>query len=466
MKHLAIGIVLVALVGCGGGGGLLIDAASLAVTDRFHRDRSSRPADAPGYIRATTATISKPGQPIYSVGNTLLVGVDHGRAPERLPVTGTREGIDIRQGTLPTGVTRDELADYLRESVPVAERFAAGNPAVRVIGSSTPAQRRLAAAAVRFVNAALPPWAKMEVGAALPGMSLRDTISDIGRRFVSGAELPNTIHIEWVPCSEFYACIGTGATAWKHGGPLIENAYIQMNAGAPAAGDNGQAVILLAHEILHTLGLGHVGGRFDTIMEAGNAVYLPCQTSCQPFSLLYPIDREALRVLYHRAVPGSGITDFGPWASYSRHIVGRSPHAWFGVAFRNGYAEPWAWGDRPTQALADNGALEGRVSWNGSLVGVVPDGSPVTGDAGISVRIETLAGQASFTDIAYDTTGDQWLDGDLRYAIAVDGNTFRQTGGDAGVVTGIFVGSHHQGAAGTVERTDLAAAFGAARSEP
>lgn len=305
----------------------------------------------------------------------------------------------------------------------------------------------------------------MEVGVALPGASLKSTINQFGRRFVSGAELSNTIHVEWLPCSEYYGCMGSGATAWTHGSPAIENAYIQMNTGAPATTHNRQAAILLAHEILHALGMEHVGERFDSIMESSAAIFDVCQTSCQPFSLLYPIDREALRVLYHRAVPGTDITDFGPWASYSRHIVGRSPHAWFGVAYRNGYAEPWAWGDRPTQALADNGALEGSVSWNGALVGIVTDGSPVTGDAGISVRIETLAGQAAFTDIAYDTTGNQWHDGDLHYTIAVDGNTFRQTGGDDGVVTGIFVGSHHQGAAGTVERTNLAAAFGAVRKE-
>ena len=98
--------------------------------------------------------MSRPGQPIYSVGGgTLLVGVDHGREPESLPVTGSRQGIDIRQGTLPTGVTRAELADYFEEAAPVAARFAAGNPVVRVIGESTPRQRRVTAAAVRFVNA-------------------------------------------------------------------------------------------------------------------------------------------------------------------------------------------------------------------------------------------------------------------------------------------------------------------------
>ena len=107
MKHrslIALAAIL-ALAGCGGGGGgggLLADIASLAITDQFHRDSSSQSASAPNYIRATTTTISKPGQPIYSVGGTFLVGVDHGRAPERLPVTSTRQGVDIHQGTLPT----------------------------------------------------------------------------------------------------------------------------------------------------------------------------------------------------------------------------------------------------------------------------------------------------------------------------------------------------------------------------
>ncbi len=43
------------------------------------------------------------------------------------------------------------------------------------------------------------------------------------------------------------------------------------------------------------------------------------------------------------------------------------------------------------------------------------------------------------------------------------GNTFRQTSGDAGRLTGVFVGRDHEGATGTLERTDLTAAFGASR---
>ena len=56
-----------------------------------------------------------------------------------------------------------------------------------------------------------------------------------------------------------------------------------------------------------------------------------------------------------------------------------------------------------------------------------------------------------------------WGDGDLAYRISVRGNTFRETGGDAGRVTGIFTGRSHEGAAGTLERSDLTAAFGATR---
>ena len=60
-------------------------------------------------------------------------------------------------------------------------------------------------------------------------------------------------------------------------------------------------------------------------------------------------------------------------------------------------------------------------------------------------------------------TGTTWLDGDLGYSIAVRGNTFRETGGDTGQLMGIFTGRQHEGAAGTLERTDLTAAFGASR---
>ena len=60
-------------------------------------------------------------------------------------------------------------------------------------------------------------------------------------------------------------------------------------------------------------------------------------------------------------------------------------------------------------------------------------------------------------------TGAMWGDGDLKYDIAVSGNAFVQTGGDAGSVTGAFFGSGHEGMGGVLERNDLAAGFGGTR---
>ena len=86
--------------------------------------------------------------------------------------------------------------------------------------------------------------------------------------------------------------------------------------------------------------------------------------------------------------------------------------------------------------------------------------------------MDDLTGEADFTELETWTAGAMpseagagttWGDGDLLYSIIVTGNTFRQIGGDEGRLTGIFVGAEHQGAAGTLARSDLTAAFGAER---
>ena len=191
-----------------------------------------------------------------------------------------------------------------------------------------------------------------------------------------------------------------------------------------------------------------------------------------PMSLLYPLDREALQVLYTNLAAGDTPTSYGYWSSSSLHIAGNGPQANFGVAMRNGIAEPWAHGHLPKTYLADNQSLPGRATWAGTLLGLTPEAAAVVGDAEISVSLSTMTGRADFTNLeawAANTapgdagTGTQWLDGDLGYAIAIRGNTFRETNGDAGRLTGAFTGATHEGAAGTLDRTDLTAAFGAER---
>ena len=96
------------------------------------------------------------------------------------------------------------------------------------------------------------------------------------------------------------------------------------------------------------------------------------------------------------------------------------------------------------------------------------------GNAEINVNLDTMDGRADFTELQSwnaDTTpgalgtGTQWYTGALGYTIAVGRNYLRSTGGDAGTVNGQFYGTSHEGVAGSVERDDLTASFGARREQ-
>ena len=88
------------------------------------------------------------------------------------------------------------------------------------------------------------------------------------------------------------------------------------------------------------------------------------------------------------------------------------------------------------------------------------------------MQLETLRGSLAFTDmekwparqnLGEVGTGTTWGDGDLHYDLEVAGSVFRQTGGDAGTISGMFFGRNHENVGGTLRRTDLAAGFGAER---
>lgn len=499
-KFVSIFILLVVLVACGGGGNGTVNVQPPASMPQQpqqplpfpfrgganqHYDTSQLPnksrADAkhmPIYHDGTYDVVG--GFPVSpeSRSKRLFVGVDQGTTHIRnLPVTGERGKTEIRFGTLNDGVGREQVVKYINEATGGSISKYETAPEVRVIGPSNERDRNMVLAAVRLVNAALPESTKISVGAPLPGFSLRNTVDNRGAYFTSGQELDNTIHIEFVPDGAFYDG-NAGATSWANyprGGAAIENSYIQFNKGANVYRDSTirRSVILLAHEIIHSLGFdGHPSPNFDTILESTSGIYALIQGTKQPRSLLYPIDREALRVMYSRLGNGLRPESLGLWTSSSMHIHGNGPHTGFGVALRNGYAEPYAYGYLPGIDLAQNRALFGSVSWIGALLGLTPTAASVAGDAEIGVNLRTLTGRADITNLetwavgaapGEAGTGIVWGDGDLGYSIVVRGNTFRETGGDAGRLTGVFVGASHEGAAGTLERSDLTAAFGASR---
>ena len=96
----------------------------------------------------------------------------------------------------------------------------------------------------------------------------------------------------------------------------------------------------------------------------------------------------------------------------------------------------------------------------------------LAGAADLTINLATLRGQIDFTGLEHwgvnatpgtVGSGTIWNDGDLSYSVIVRGNTFRQTGGDAGEVTGAFFGARHEGMGGVVERSDMSAGFGGTR---
>ena len=229
----------------------------------------------------------------------------------------------------------------------------------------------------------------------------------------------------------------------------------------------------LIHEIVHALGRNH-----PTLEQFFSQTVMARHPDFT--DLIYPLDREALLAVYSRLRPGSTVAslaeDLGPWSDTSVHLLGEFSAAVedvsFGVALRNGLAQPWATGPAPLTNLTDNAAISGSASWSGRLLGFTPEAEPVAGAADLTIALDTLDGDLEFTELEHWTagrapgpaeSGTMWDDGDLSYAVEVRGNTFTRTAGDEGIVTGAFLGAEHQAMGGTLQRDDLSAAFGGAR---
>ena len=276
----------------------------------------------------------------------------------------------------------------------------------------------------------------------------------------------------------------------------IQNAYSAQDV-----------IALLVHEILHAMGMHHLDpGLFpNSIMSfAGSEEDLDGVTG----HVLYPVDREALLAAYSAFRPGtlpghyvqgsvsgvldstgegtdshefgfggsgySGLSpdDLGPWDDTAFHLRGTVDIAGgavsFGVASRNGLAQPWTSGPTPWMDLEDNPLVPETALWSGRLLGLTPAAETVAGAANLRIYLETMAGELSFTDLenwgAHEApgpvgTGILWKAGELQYDVAVRRNTFFSIGNDEGTATGAFFGHAHQAMGGTLERADLTASF-------
>ena len=467
---------------------------ALAATLAACGGESDPPVAEPRGLPLQTAVHARQA-PVVELDGRLHVGTDVAAPAGDLPIVAVHGDASVSHGTIRDGVGTAETNAYLRADAAsygspdgaedsdvqllsdgLVLRFAASPPTVRV-AEGTPAELiDETVRVVQAINAALPREWQLRFGAEpVPAGTADVADGEVLVAFAPQAEWPS----DAVPpagediglAEPRYAIVATGDREI----PLS----IEIVAGRvwvdPSQTAGLERLGVIAHELIHLLGRGHVDAeRFPrTLMVDGGSEELSGH-------ILHPLDREALLAVYGRfgsaTPPGDIAEELGPWSDISTHVRGAlgvgSEEIAFGAALRNDLSQPWAVGPTPDSDLGDNAALSGSVRWSGRLLGLTPGAETVAGAAELTVDLPSLSGSLNFIGLEHwpangtpgiAGSGAAWRDGDLSYRIAVRGNTFLQTGGDAGAVTGAFFGASHQGMGGVLVRDDLSAGFGGER---
>ena len=391
-------------------------------------------------------------------------------------------GYEIAYGTAPNeGIdngwarTREEQAIRFRQAADELERYVSAfhggllttfdaQPVVRT-DQANPAWARVALTAVQSINAALPDRFKMHV-------------VERGEGEVQDGEIVIDFHPKALWPTPSYGRVAAGRTEF----PVLEwipgdranskyGAHVWIDTDFMAKSSARHARALIVHEIMHALGLGaHLeppefpATIMQSIINTGENT---------PKQSLYAVDRLGLFAIYN----GLGPEDLGDWGRdavrIEAYMLGRDSTQ-FGVQSMNGLASAWASIRENTgdfSAWASISAL-GSATWTGRVLGLTPQIAAVSGRASLTLDLADLDGTLAFTELetwgsgaplGADGSGSVWGDGDLHYSIIMEGSTFRQTGGDEGIVTGAFGGSDFSTMGGTVDRHDLDAAFSGRR---
>ena len=480
---IALSLTLVSLLAaCGGGGGQL-------VADGRPLDPLTEGTPGPSLLRPGDSLQA----PVVALGGRVHVGADVAPPAGALLPSARHGAAAVSYGTVEDGVGAEELRAYLEadassltnEQYPdgYTRRFGARPPVVRVAEGATAELIGETVRAVQLINASLPHDWRLRVSDD-PGPDDLFRPAD-GEILVEFAALEEWSHPDEQPDGR------VGLARWWSEGIRADEAphpwiftTVSGHVWIDHTRHTGRDLLeTLVHELLHSLGRRHPdASRFpDTIMstlhpESGERI-----GSSGPLGhVLHPLDREALHAVYGRIKPSAAphriADDLGSWAATSHHIRGvvhvPGGDIAFGVAWNNGLSRPWTSGLKPATTPASNPELSGSASWSGRLLGFTSAMDSVGGEARLDVDLESLTGRLNLTGLETWAahmppgevgTGTAWGGGDLAYSIAIRGNTFSQSGGDEGVVTGVFFGPTHEGMGGTLQRDDLTASFAGTR---
>lgn len=490
---LSITLMISLLAGCGGGNG---DGGGTPPAMPAPDPGPQVGIDIPARVITIPSTGSIPVSADIRMGQgTIGIGpaFNHERPNINDLPPGTVDGLlQVRSGHWRDSQGHDgsasagEVAHFIqsmqRESGPLFIYSLPGGPDVlRISSAARPDEREAVLAALRNINTARPWETRMRLGPELPpGIAGGEAVpaNEIHVHFTDGKSAWPSGYMDHPP-----ETLGIGGRQSVGGAPRGGFAYIDRTAIASDA----LLEFVITHEILHAAGFGgHVEEE-----EYPDSIMSPAvRPDIEGVPRLYlTIDGEADLVNLPDGPLPAVVTagDLGVWETDAFHLLasmdvgGGADDGFlqFGAGFRNGLAKPWAHGAEPAMRLADNRALALTATWTGGLLGFSAAGRTVAGDAQIGIDLRDADGQADFTALESWNRGEHpgapgsghvWGDGDLRYRLELWEEGVRSgfdstfdPGDDPGIVTGVFVGSAHEGAAGVLEHPDLSAGFGAVR---